>query len=815
MTKTTAMKKIAIKKIAMKKIAMKKTATEICLISCLLVFLITCKRHPDQSELVTTSPNEAFGWIGLLKEDEFASQFPVLNGPSATPLSKTSLGLTLDTFKGIQLAQSYIQEITESKTDAVLKTETLEFTTNLNPFKWMNQKDLFVFPFSISRNSAILVGRNFSSQRSANSSGPFRLQDLPISVENAEKMTTGDYVAIPVKLNVLAGYSGQTLQGVFQKSGLVKSLISGSVFGSYGAAMQGSLVGNGDFTIHILKVAPHKVRVRITVGNSLVVSAGGNLSAGGTANISFLPHSILERARDLGRSLAKKNRQLYEPKDQLTFNKTLQLLSPNQRKLGTSGDWSLKIDFLSKLASASQTGDPALGRIPENSSAETEVNGNLIAKAKQAAQKTGMKLAERIETATQEMEMLRSHSFQLSGNVSLSASESKVLKSMGEYIFDLSASEGRNAFLHAVSGRSRWAGDDLSMVSLKQSMADGAFKALADLTFAERIATTDQMMTNPRVKRIQLAESSKSSDALSIQFKFANAQMGFSEDKSKNQIFITNSEGKQTAYNLQTWRFQEKGHYAGLADSEIKSSGFYTKSENDVLASYYYSWSYEKSNPSSALRDPLKQLLNVLGPEFYRSKTHLVWPLDYGGSTSAHFEVVVNKNGIGRFFNENLISEDALWVALGQIADTWDNTFGLPFNTFGGLPGSSTSEEAKKSCAIISKEWGGAYCKFFAEIFIPNWHQAAKKNALEQVRFFSDFYKQGFLANKIGADLMMRLVLQVLSNSRGDTDRQDYMLKVHSAPKDFLNTNQIIDYEFGSDPLQAVSEALGLSALML
>ncbi|MEI8025006.1 MAG: hypothetical protein WCI18_01540 [Pseudomonadota bacterium] len=780
-----------------------------------LAMLGSCKHQDDKSASLSFTPAEAFGWVGLLKEDEFASQVPDSKAPLGNSTRRDSLGLSLETFRGVQLAQSYTQEITESQPESFLKKETIDFSSNITPFKLVSNQDVFVFPFSISANSAIFIGRNFSNQSSAASSGPFRLQDLPINVENAEKMSTGDYVAMPVKTSVLAGYNGQTLQQVFQKSGLVKNLISSSGFGSYGAALQGSLVGSGDFTFHILKVAPHKVRVRISLGNSLVVSGGGSLSAGGNANVSFLPHSVLEHARDIGAIAAKTKKVLYEKRTELTFNKTFQLLNPNQKKLGSPADWNLSIGFMSQLGSASQTSDTALSQIPQNPSSMTAANDKLTEKAKLSALKNGAKILEQIDAATKELETLRSHSFQLPAKVSLNASESRVLNSMGEYIFDLSTREGKEAFLYAVSGRSKWIGDDLSTVSLSPAISTGSYKALSDFTYAERIAAQDQQSTKPRVKRVQLADSRKTTDAFNIQFSFANASMGFSQDKSKNQFHIVNPQGQKTTYNLQTWRFQKKGHYAGLTDSEIKSSGFYTKSETDLLAAYYYSWSYEKSNQPSALRDPLKQLLNVLGPEFYRSRTHLMWPIDYSGSTSAHFEVVVNRTGISRFFNESQISEDILWKALGQIAGTWDNTFGLPFNTFGGLSGANSSEEAKKSCVIITKEWGGAYCKFFEETFIPNWHIATKKDALEQVRFFSDFYKQGFLANKIGADLMMRLVLQVLNISRKDPDGQDYMLKVQSTPKEVVNTNQVLDYEFGSDPLHAVSEVLGLSMLML
>jgi hypothetical protein len=756
------------------------------------------------------------GIVGLLDENVAASQLPDLSSGPSTPVGKTSLNLTLEAYRGLQVAQSYVQEVTESKPDKILKTEVFELNAKLAPFKIVSKKENFLFPFSIGRNSAILIGRNFSTQRAANSSGVYRLQDLPLNIENAEKMSVGDYVAMPVKLSVLANYSGHTLQDVFQKSGALKNLLSASAFGTAGASIQGGIVGNGDFTLHIIKVAPQKVRVRVSVGNSLQLSASGDLSVGGNANINFLPHTALERGVSIGRTLGRLKMDNLQKQNELTFNRTFELLGPNQKRLAAGADWTLNLDFKTQLNAASQTNDSALEHVPNNEGDKVASQEILKTKAKQAASKAQIDWIDKIVKTTEELDRLRNHSFQMSANVSLNSTVASQFHSLGEYVFDLSSEEGRASFLHAVSGRSRWVGDSLSNLLLSQSGGESSSNqaALLDLTLADDIAVEDQFKSRKRVERIQLVETKKFSRSNSIQFGFLNASMGFSEDRTKNQVALVDGNGPKITYDLSHWRFQKKGLYAGIKDTEIRSSGFYSKSQSDVLAAYYYSWSMEKSDQSSALREPLKHLLNVLGPEFYRSKIHLAWPSDYSGSAASSLEVVINQNGIDRFFKTDIVSEDSFWIALRQIAETWDNTFGLPFNNFGGLNTSVVSEEASKSCAVISKEWGAAYCKYLSDVFLPSWRLAASKSRVERIRFFGEFYKQGFLANKIGVDLMMRIVLQVLANSRRDPNSVDYMLKVQSFPKGLANTNQIIDYQYGSDPLHGVSEVLGLKMLI-
>jgi hypothetical protein len=169
---------------------------------------------------------------------------------------------------------------------------------------------------------------------------------------------------------------------------------------------------------------------------------------------------------------------------------------------------------------------------------------------------------------------------------------------------------------------------------------------------------------------------------------------------------------------------------------------------------------------------------------------------------------------LARFFDPASISNDDLWKALGRIAETYDNTFGLPYNTFGALPDTERSSAAVEACQKISKHWGAFYCKYFAEKFLPRRAQLLQNKSSEKISLFSEFYQQGFVANKIGADLMMRLVLESLYITRKNNSAQEYMLSIKAGQSQVENSYREMDYEFGSDPLLPVASSLGLEMLI-
>jgi hypothetical protein len=115
------------------------------------------------------------------------------------------------------------------------------------------------------------------------------------------------------------------------------------------------------------------------------------------------------------------------------------------------------------------------------------------------------------------------------------------------------------------------------------------------------------------------------------------------------------------------------------------------------------------------------------------------------------------------------VNDDLLWKALGNVAQSFDNTFGLPYNTFGGLPSQySNSEAAKLACESVSKNWGAGYCAFFGNEFLPAF-AAARANAdpWQRMKVFEGFYTKGFLANKVGARLLVRYLVEVATLAYG------------------------------------------------
>lgn len=64
----------------------------------------SCQPVKHDGDLLKSSLSDAFGVIGILKDDEIDSQIPVGKNLPFSASSRTNLGLTLEAFRGVQLA---------------------------------------------------------------------------------------------------------------------------------------------------------------------------------------------------------------------------------------------------------------------------------------------------------------------------------------------------------------------------------------------------------------------------------------------------------------------------------------------------------------------------------------------------------------------------------------------------------------------------------------------------------------------------------------------------------------------------------------
>jgi len=789
------------------------------LLFCLMTFFfivsgLSCKSTPGSSIAKTVGDESQFGTFSLLADPVLGEQ---LQGPPKDGVKKLE-DFNLSTyseevFRSSKILDAYGREILENDPNIFEKKEAFFFEKDMNPFKAEIAGKRFLFPFSMKKNSAVYVRRVFPTAQSLRDAPSYSILDLPINLENADKMHVGDYVAIPVSMSVMANADGQFLKGAYLKSGFFKSLLSLSSSGSYSSLVQGKIRGSGDFTIHFLKLSPQTIRVRVTSRNALDFSAGITMKTGGSVEYQFIPGSPLEKMRDLKEFL----RPTTDKNDLSDFGgksqQVLSSLSDNQKQLSLVPELSDTPHLLKDLNVLQKRVDPFIENYQQNRESIDGLNERILAKAAEAKRNLDGKLVGKFYEGAKKLLKYRTHGFDLAGSVHLGIEGSKMLSSVGDYVFHLDGPDAREAYLHAVSGRAQLIGQTLDQFCGSSGGFAQGNQACSDFTLADYLAEEDRTSKNKRVEKIGAISTKTQSAGSNLTFGFLNTNLGFSQSQRKNEIIVEASDGRKAVVEANAWRFQRQAFVIGRADNEMKTTGFFTSPDNTVLGSYFYTWNYQKSNQSSALTVPLRHAINVLGSEFFRSSSDDYWPIDFEGDVQVRFQVIVNQNGLTRFFNPSLVSDDQLWMALGRMAETYDNTFGLPFNTFGALPNGSQTPAAIAACEKISKHWGAFYCQYFADRFLPKRQHLMSKTPSEKIGLFSDFFKEGFLANKIGADLMMRLVLEALQMSRKDDAASEYMLSIQVSPSLISNSYHSMDYEFGSDPLLPIARNLGLDML--
>lgn len=793
----------------------KKSLSIVTLLGLVYQYVVSCKSTPKASAPTSVNDDGQFGVFSLLTEEALSSDLPAPSTFNVQKLETENLNsYSFDVFKSLKISDSYRDEIKETDQTHFERKEAFLFNADVNPFKFSQGSRSLLFPFEIKKNSAVFVRRVFASAEAASAAPAYSMLDLPINLENVDKMSVGDYVAIPASMSIVANADGDFLETSFAKANIFKGVLSATSFGAFSSLAQGKIIGSGDFTLHIMKIAPRQVRVRATSRSGVDFSLGGQMRLGGSVGYAFVPSAALDKMRNF-RQIAKfLGATAFKNSQEKKSDEIASKLAPNQKLLLNSPEVSAEPRILSELRNLQKKVDPFLEQINSNGETFEALNQRITNKSERVLSVAGASVIKRFYTGGKALFKYRSHGFNPAATVGLGVEGSKAIGSLGDYVFNLESEEAREAFMHAVSGRVRWIGDDLTRIASVFGNPAGSKTACTDFTLADYIALEDRNSEKKRVEKIARIESKSQSSSGNITFGFLNANLSFKEGQQKKQVAVEASDGRTGLVEARAWRFQKRAFVMGRTDNELKTSGFFTSSDDSILGSYFYTWVYQKSQQSSALAYPLRHITNILGPEFFRSHSDDLWPSDFDGNSRVSFQVIINQNGLARFFDPASISNDDLWKALGRIAETYDNTFGLPYNTFGALPDTERSSAAVEACQKISKHWGAFYCKYFAEKFLPRRAQVLQNKSSEKISLFSEFYQQGFVANKIGADLMMRLVLESLYITRKNNSAEEYMLSIKAGPWQVENSYREMDYEFGSDPLLPVARNLGLDMLI-
>lgn len=674
-----------------------------------------------------------------------------------------------------------------------------------------------LLPFGLSRGTRINIKRWFASEAEANRSSPFDFSQLPLDAKRALALKPGEYFGIPANTSLFLNVNGGFLQRAasWHKEAALLPFLQNALGGSLSVVPEGHLMGQGLFHLHILKVDDKRVRVKVTTHQSYTAGAGIAMRGRGNNRYTFFPGTRLAKLKGLQRikevrkpqkliDLAHKVKTAKDEVLPLTYD-ALRTIAPSTiAQLEAGGVLEARFERMSEGIDRFVEAADALGKSVDELNEKTtkrfnevidEVNANTFDKVQQAIDKT----------------------IDADASVTLSGKFAKGLRLVADYVVDVSTPEGAMAFDRMVSGRVVMQARDrvISPWNLQKA-------SLSDFTYADELAEVDAEKIEKRAERLaQVADTFARGD-VDLTFGILKWSRGFSESWTENDVVI-GGDGPDAKFKLKTWDFETTLSMRGL-ESEKKGSGLLlpTGAENKAtgLGNYFYTWHRRyPAGTDTPVKDSLIHTINVLGPTAFL----LGLPFRYtsegrrrpeggtAGDTQMTLSIVYLPGALARFFDPSN-TEDDMWRAFGSTLRGWH--MGVDRPLLKPAPRAESRIESavgKAECASLLKtEWGQGYCDFFREEFLTRWRQAASGTRQSQADFLEHWYRRGWLANKMGGDILSRFVNELLFLKAGGDESwlKDIVVRL-----DYQNSAEdsefaTPDFAFGHDPAAEVVETL-------
>ena len=116
------------------------------------------------------------------------------------------------------------------------------------------------------------------------------------------------------------------------------------------------------------------------------------------------------------------------------------------------------------------------------------------------------------------------------------------------------------------------------------------------------------------------------------------------------------------------------------------------------------------------------------------------------------------------FFDPKKATDSLLWKALANVANNLNAAeFGIPFTDNNIQPlGLDQIPGAEEACDQVAMQWGRLYCTVFQDDFLAKL-RALRNNPdpVARLEFFENYYKIGFLFNRLGTKLLVRYLAEV------------------------------------------------------
>jgi hypothetical protein len=668
--------------------------------------------------------------------------------------------------EGLVGSVSYLRTLAGAD-GAVVRRDLYKVKADQQPFAIKALGKDLSFPFTLQAGGTIEIGRVFPDRSAAQAAKPFSFAELPFSLENMKKLAPGTYVGLPIKGSIALEANGNFLAEAARFSRDLRRLLSASSIGSFSHVSQGTLLAQGVFSLQLIRLDGDKVRVRIVHGDDLLASASHTVNFETKARLVFIPSSKLQKIRDIKEQLEKGVKQ-----------------NPLRARLG---DVRSRIE---QFKSAAQTDIKQLfERVPgelENAEVEQllELSRGKIDAAVEQAEQVDAKLGDfdriifgradamydkldaayksRIEPVLDKIKEHADRDLDLKGAVTLTGDLTRKVRTIADYVFDTRDPVALDALERAFFGRTTWLG------ATPSREADITKALFYDFATAESIATADQAVEKPRVIRLVKAAREFRESHLGVSFQGLYMKAGFDDRLRENDVQLTDRSGRREDWYSRVWEFNQNFKLASFIDAEeIYSSGFLTPKRSTALedGAYWFAW---QGSFGDRYETPIQRAIEAahtfLGPVAVQNGVAAIYAGEFPGAVTARVQATFHGDVLRAFFDPRKADDALLWQALANLANgTNAADVGIPFSDSNITPpGLDRIKGAEQACELIAVQWGRLYCTIFQEDFLEKLREArAERDPVAKLSFFENYYKIGFLFNRLGTKLMVRYFAEV------------------------------------------------------
>ena len=230
-----------------------------------------------------------------------------------------------------------------------------------------------------------------------------------------------------------------------------------SASGSASSVRRGTLIGQGQFRLQVIRLEEQEVRVRLLSGVDGSVNARVGLSSAAFVQYTFLPAAHVDRVRAFRRGIDRGKRFIDNIRDIPGQVEALRDVVPHTvRSVIDTAPFRVSDGVGDRIDSVVDGVDEALLQAQRMTSHIDTLDEMIGQRVTEALEQTASAWDAHIEPVIGRIQRLSSRLYALNQSVRLSDGLSRRIRLMGDYWFDLESEEARIAFDRAISGRAVW-----------------------------------------------------------------------------------------------------------------------------------------------------------------------------------------------------------------------------------------------------------------------------------------------------------------------------------------------------------------------